>query len=162
MLGVTRAFPVELTKPFYVLEAYSQTSEHLVIFVGSFYAREIEHRVQEHGRMAIRQHETIAIGPDRVVGVVAQKSLPQRVHHRCERHRRAWVTRIGLLHRIHRKGANGVYAKVIERGRVLRCPPRQVQMRVSARNSSSGHPRLLAIWKSETAHPFGTRTGPCG
>jgi hypothetical protein len=61
--------------------------------------------------MAIGQHEAVAIGPSRIVAIETQKALPQRVDYGRQCHRRAGMARIGLLHGIHRKRTNHVYAK---------------------------------------------------
>ena len=63
----------------------------------------MQHRVEQHRGVPVGQHEAIAVRPDRILGIEAQKVLPQRVSHRRHRHRRAGMARIGLLHRIHRE-----------------------------------------------------------
>ena len=63
--------------------------------------------------MAVGKDEAIAVRPDRIVRIEAQKSLPECVDHRRQRHRRAGMAGIGLLHGVHRKCANGIDAKII-------------------------------------------------
>ena len=53
-----------------------------------------------------------------MVGVEAQEALPQTIDDRCQRHRRARMAGVGLLHRIHGQGADGVDTQLIE---VLLC-----------------------------------------
>ena len=65
--------------------------------------------------MPARQHEAIAVRPDRILRVVAQRVLPQRVGHRRERHRRARVARVRLLHGVHRERADRVDGEEIDR-----------------------------------------------
>ena len=71
-------------------------------------------RVQQHRGMPVGQHEAVAVWPDRIVGIEAQELLPERIDHRRQRHRRAGMAGIGLLHGIHRERANGVDAKLID------------------------------------------------
>ena len=65
--------------------------------------------------MARGKHKAIAIGPGRVVGIVAQNTLPQRVNHRRHRHWRAGMPRFRRFDRIHRERADGVDGKLIYR-----------------------------------------------
>ena len=55
----------------------------------------------------------VAVRPDRVFRVEPQEILPETVHHRREGHRRAGMPGIGLLDRIHRKGADRVNAEFV-------------------------------------------------
>ena len=63
--------------------------------------------------MAVGKDEAIAVGPDRVIRIKAQKILPERVDHGRQRHRRAGMAGIGLLYGIHRQSANGVDAEFV-------------------------------------------------
>ena len=45
----------------------------------SFTPRQVEQRVEQHRRMADRQHEAVAVGPVGCRGIVAQEVAPQRV-----------------------------------------------------------------------------------
>ena len=110
--------------------------------------------------MAVREYKSITIGPDRILRIEAQDAIPDRVDQRRERHRRAWVTGFGLLHRVDRKRSNRVYAKTVE-GRILfECAPLHVQGRVKTTHCSSGHSRLAVIWKSVIRNPSGNRINP--
>jgi hypothetical protein len=64
--------------------------------------------------MAVREDEAITIGPDGIIRIEAQDAIPDRIDQRSERHRRAGVSGFGLLHRVDRKCANGVDAKLID------------------------------------------------
>jgi hypothetical protein len=48
--------------------------------------------------MAGRQHEAVAIRPDRVIGIEAQEALPETVDDRRQRHRRPRMAGVGLLY----------------------------------------------------------------
>ena len=65
--------------------------------------------------MADRQHEAVTVGPDRMVGVEAQKALPQAIDHRCQGHRRSRMAGVRLLHGIHCQRADGIDAQLVER-----------------------------------------------
>jgi hypothetical protein len=78
-------------------------------------AREMQYRIQQHRRVAIREHEAIAIGPRRIGGVVPHVSREERIRQRCQSHRRAGVAALGLLHGIHGERADGVDAERVER-----------------------------------------------
>ncbi len=99
---------VQLPETLDVLHLHRQLAQRLVLGVHRLDASQVEHRVEQHRGVARRQHEAIAVGPDRVVGVEAQETLPETVHHRGERHRRAGVAGVRRLHRVHRQGADRV------------------------------------------------------
>ncbi len=61
------------------------------------------------------QNETISIGPDRVFGIETKESLPQRVYDRGHGHWGSWMTRVGLLDRVHGERSDRIY------GRELNC-----------------------------------------
>ena len=68
-----------------------------------FVAGQIQARVEQHGAVAGRQHETVAVWPVRRLGIefqVAGKENGGDI--RCS-HRQAGVAGIGLLHSIHGK-----------------------------------------------------------
>ena len=77
-------------------------------------------RIEQGRGVPRRQHEAVAVGPDRVGRVEAQKLLPQGVDHRRHRHRRPGMAGIGLLHRVDAQGPDGVDAKLVDRPRGYR------------------------------------------
>ncbi len=79
-------------------------------------AREVQQRVLQHRAVPVGQHEPIAIGPARIGRVVAQVPLPEGERNLGHSHRHAGVTRVGLLHRIHGQGADGVAQIAIRYG----------------------------------------------
>src|SRR5262245_64258459 len=58
--------------------------------------------------MAVREHESIAVVPNRILGIEAHDTVPDRVDQRRKSHRRAWMSGLGLLHRIYRERANSI------------------------------------------------------
>src|SRR5271155_1159509 len=97
-------------------------------------------RVQQHGRVSIRQHETVAVRPDGVFRVIAEKLLPQTVGDWSQSHRRSGMAGVCLLHRIHRKSANRVDTQLIE-----------LCTGGGDRLVTDGHQSLLAKRAAETA-----------
>src|SRR5215813_6748275 len=108
ILGVPRGFAVELTEVTDVLEGNRRLTESFVISVHRLGAGEVEHGPEQHRGVTVREHEPIAVGPEGVLRIEAQDAIPQRVHQRRERHRRAGVPGLRLLDRIDREGTNGV------------------------------------------------------
>ena len=115
VLRVTRTLAADLPEPLDVIEGNRGLAETLILGVDRLHPGEMQQCIKQHRGVAVRKHEAIAIGPDRIVGVEAQEVLPQRVGHRRQCHRCAGMAGIGLLHGIHRERANGVYAKLIAR-----------------------------------------------
>ena len=75
---------------------------------------EVEHRVEQHRRVARREHETVPIGPVGIGRVVFHDARPEHVRERRQGHRRPRVTGIGLLHGIHREPTNHVDRALVE------------------------------------------------
>ena len=70
--------------------------------------RHVQRAVQQHRGMAHRQHEAVAVGPQRRRRVVPQVPCVQRVCQRSERHRGARVAGLGRLYGIHGEGADRI------------------------------------------------------
>ncbi len=68
----------------------------------------IMQRILQHGAVAGRQHEAVAVGPFRRQRVNFQKFCVKNSGNISGPHRQAGVTRIGRLHGVHRKGAYGI------------------------------------------------------
>ena len=69
---------------------------------------EVEERVEQHRRVPVREHEAVAVGPVGRRGVVLHHPGPQHVGEGRQRHRRARVARVRLLHGVHRQPADDV------------------------------------------------------
>jgi hypothetical protein len=96
-----------------VVERNRGLPKALVIGIHRAGPGEVEHGPEQHRGMPVREHEPIAVGPDRVLGIEAHDAVPDRVHQRRERHRGAGVSGLGLLDRIHRERANGIDRQLI-------------------------------------------------
>jgi hypothetical protein len=71
-------------------------------------AGEVQQRVEQHRAVPGREHETVAVGPARVGGIVFQEAGPQAGGGIGHAHRHAGMAGLRLLHRIHRQRADGV------------------------------------------------------
>ena len=115
IFGMAGASAADLPKPLDIVERDRGLIETLVFGIDGLHAAEMQQRVEQHRGMAIGKDEAIAVGPDRVIRIEAQKILPERVGHRRQRHRRAGMAGIGLLDGVHRQGANCVNALLVDR-----------------------------------------------
>ncbi len=114
VLGVPRRPALQLPEALDVLQLHRQLAQRLVLRVHRLDAAQVEQRIEQHRRVAGRQNEAVAVGPDRIVGIEAQKALPETVGHGGERHRCAGVAGVRGLHRVHRQRTNRVYRELIE------------------------------------------------
>src|SRR5215813_3384514 len=108
ILGMPGRFALELAEMAYVVEGDRWMAQHFIVGVHRLCFGKMEHRPEQHRGMAVREHESIAVGPDRVMGIEAHDPVPDRVNQWRERHRRTRVSGLGLLHRIYREGANSI------------------------------------------------------
>src|SRR5438309_9275567 len=108
ILGVPWGFAVELAEVTDIIEGNRWVTESFIISVDRLGAGEMEHGPEQHRGVAVREHEPIAVGPDRVLRIEAHDAIPERVHQWRERHRRAGVPGLRLLYRIYREGTNSV------------------------------------------------------
>ena len=79
-------------------------------------AGQVQQRVDQHRAVAIGEHEAVAVGPLGVGRVVAQVMTPQHLGDLGHAHRRARVAGVGLLHGVHRQGADCAGDGVEDRG----------------------------------------------
>ena len=106
---------VELTEMLDVVERDRQPTQRFVLRIDRLDAGQMQHRIEQHRGMPRREDEAIAIGPDRIVGIEIEVTLPQRVDDRRHRHRGSRMTGTRLLHRVHRQGTNRIDAEAVER-----------------------------------------------
>ena len=55
------------------------------------------------------KNEAVPVGPVGVFGIVTEEFGKDGVSHGCHRHRGSGVAGVGFLHRVHRKGPDGIY-----------------------------------------------------
>src|SRR5271157_525550 len=77
-------------------------------------AGQVKQRVKKHGSVAVGEDEAVASGPMRIARVIPQVAVPEYKTKRRQAHRSARMSAVGLLHRVHRKRADGVDAERIE------------------------------------------------
>ncbi len=94
-------FALQLAELLDVIQGDREVPHRFVGRINRFHPAEVEHGIEQHGGMADRQYEPIAVGPDRIVRIEPQEVLPQGVHHRRHGHRRAGMAGVCLLDRIH-------------------------------------------------------------
>ena len=95
VLGVARGLGMELAELHEVLDAQRV-------------AREVQQRVEQHGPMAVGEHEAVAVGPLGVRRIVPHEVVPQDLGDVRHAHGCAGMARVGLLDRIHAQSADGV------------------------------------------------------
>ena len=112
--GWPAAVGVQLAERLDVVHAHRGLAQDLVLGVYGLHPRQVEQRVEEHRRVAGREHEAVAVRPDRIGGVEPQKALPQRVGDGGHRHRRAGMARVGLLDGVDRQRPDRVDAERVD------------------------------------------------
>jgi hypothetical protein len=75
------AFAVKLPEELDVVQRHRQLSERFILRIDGLHSAQVQHRVKQHRRVANREHEAVAVGPDRMAGVEAQDAVPQTIHH---------------------------------------------------------------------------------
>ena len=79
-------------------------------------AGEVEHGVLQDARVAVGEHEPVAVRPLRVERVVAHDAGPEHVRQGGERHGRPGVPRVGLFRGVHRQPADDIDAELHQSG----------------------------------------------
>jgi hypothetical protein len=102
VFGMPRRLAAQLPKPANIVERDRGLADGFVFGIHGLRASEKEHRPQQHRRVTVGQYEAVAIGPDRILRIEPHHAIPQRVHERGQRHRRAGMAGVGGLHRIDR------------------------------------------------------------
>ena len=131
VLGMARALGTELAKPLQVVECDRGLAEDLVLGVDRADTGQVEQRPEEGGGVARRQHEAVAVRPDRVGRIEAEEPLPERVRDGRDPDRRSGMSRARCLDRIDAQRPDRVDARLIEVSRALgsrqpRVPPSSV------------------------------------
>ena len=83
---------VDLPELLDVFQRKRELAQTLVLGIDRAHAAQVQHGIEEHGRMTVRQNEAVAIGPDWIFGIVAQELLPENIHHGRQRHGCAGMT----------------------------------------------------------------------
>ena len=104
MSGAARANLAELLN---VIKRHREAAGRGAGSVRIDHTGEVQERIEQHACVAVREDESITIGPVRRGGVIVERILPQRVAHRRKTHRRAGMPAVGGLDGIHGQRANG-------------------------------------------------------
>jgi len=115
VLGVAGTLAAELAEAADVLERHRGRTQALVVGIDRLDARQMQHGVKQHRGMPVGEHEAVAIGPDRILGIEAQEVLPQREDDGRHGHRRARMPRLGRFDGIDRERADRVDCELVER-----------------------------------------------
>jgi len=113
ILWMPRRLAVELPEAAYVVERHRGLAESLVVGVYRLGPGQVEYGPEQHRGVTVREHESVPVGPDRVLRVELHNAVPDRIDQRRERHRRAGMSRLGLLHRIYRESADCINRQLI-------------------------------------------------
>jgi hypothetical protein len=103
---VARGFAIQLAKVSDVIEGDGGLPDMLIIGIDRLDAGQVENRPKQHGGVAVGQDKAVAIGPDRIVRIIAQGAVPDGIDERGQGHRGAGVAGLGCLHRIDGKRAD--------------------------------------------------------
>ena len=88
--------------------AAAELPEPLDVFDGHRIAGEIQHGVQQHRAVSVREHKAVAVLPQGVPRVVAHDIAPQHLGDVGHAHGHAGVSGVGALHGVHGECADGV------------------------------------------------------
>jgi len=108
------ALATQLAEFFDVVEGNGNFPESFILRIDGFDLREVQQRIEEHGGVAVGEHEAVTIGPDGIIRIVTEEFLPDGVADGSESHWRSRMTGIGGLHGIHGESADGVNAEQVQ------------------------------------------------
>src|SRR5215467_2966972 len=108
ILRVPRRFAVELAKVADIVERHRWVPESFVIGVDGFCPRQMKRRPEKHRSVTVREHKTVAVRPNGILGIEAHNAIPDRVNQRSERHRCTRMPGLRLLDRVYRERTNCV------------------------------------------------------
>ena len=115
VLGVAGAAARELAEAFDILQPHGRLAGGPALGVHLLHAGQMQHRVEQHRGMPSGQHEAIAVGPVRRLGIVVHHLVVEDVGHRRQGHRRAGMSALGRLDGVHGEGPDGVDRQLFQR-----------------------------------------------
>ena len=101
IFGMAGALAADLAKGFDIVERNRGLGEDFRCGIDRLDAGKMQHGVEQHRRMSVGQDETVTVRPDRIFRIITQETLPQRVNHWRQSHRRSGMSGVGLLHGVH-------------------------------------------------------------
>src|SRR5262249_57167161 len=114
VLRMTGSLAIQLSEVAYVVERNGWLANRFVLGIHRLDAGEMKGAPQEHGGMAVRQDEAIAIRPNGILWIEPQHAVPDGIDKWRKRHGSTRVSGFGLLHGVNRQGADRVDAQLIE------------------------------------------------
>ncbi len=114
VLRMSRALRAELPKPLQIVERNGQLAEHLVVRVDGANPCEMKQRPEEGGGVPGREHEAVAVRPDRVGRVEAEEALPERVRNRRDPDGRPRMAGVRSLDRVDAERPDRRDARLVE------------------------------------------------
>ncbi len=79
--GMSRRQASQLPEALDLLHRHCEVFQNLALLVHPPHLGEVQHGIEQHGRVAVGEHEAVAIQPGGIGGIVAQKFLPQTIGH---------------------------------------------------------------------------------
>src|ERR1700733_6013397 len=107
-------FAIELAKAADIVKRDRGLAQRFIVGIYRLGAAQMERRPEQHGRMAVRQYETIAIGPDRILRIETEDAISDRIDKRRQGQRSARVACLCLRDRSEEVCANGIDTQLIE------------------------------------------------
>jgi len=77
-------------------------------------ARQVQHRIQQHRGVPAGQDKPIPGRPPRMLWIITQMPVPDRVGHRSQRHGRSRMTAVRLLDSVHRQSSNRIDCQLLD------------------------------------------------
>src|SRR5262249_17417783 len=77
VFGMAWRVTPKLAKAPDIVEGNGRPAQRLILGIHGLCAGKIEDRPQQHRRVAVRQHEAVAAGPDRILRIEAHHSVPE-------------------------------------------------------------------------------------
>jgi len=105
VFGVAGRLAIELAKAANRVQRHRRFAQPLAIGIHRLHPSEVKDGPEQHRGVPIGEDEAVAVGPDGVLRIVLQHPVPDRVDQRRQRHRRARMAGLRLLHGIDRERA---------------------------------------------------------
>src|SRR5438270_9437618 len=79
ILRMSGAFAVQLAEMLDVIDGNGRFAQRLIFRINGLYASKMQQGVKQHGGVSVGKDKAVAIGPDGIFRVVAEKALPEEV-----------------------------------------------------------------------------------
>lgn len=106
ILGVTRCAAVNLAEAADVVQGDRRLAQVFILGIHGLGPGQMKNGPEEHGGVTVGQDKPVAVGPDWILGIELHDAIPERVDERRQSHRRAGMSRFGLLDGVDGKRPN--------------------------------------------------------